>query len=137
MDRNKKIILDAWKKAGDHNTREIRMLCSEFGVKPEPVGSDEDWTEYEFWNGHRFICSHSLECDEEELSDEEKKFAAKHLEICETSHDIFRGAMERAGFEFIDQDAFWTVWHKDGKEFSITNFAAKEEDIEVDNIKEL
>ncbi len=135
MEEDVKTILEAWKKAREHNNKEIKKICKKYKVKEKVIEYDEGYTTYAFENGVEFTCPHDENYDDYDLTGDALKFAEKYNDINQESYHIANQEIQDVGFEEEDNDEYYKVWRKEGKIYSVTHYAKKEDDVEVSKEK--
>ena len=137
MENNVKIILEAWKKAREHNDKEIKKICRRYKVEEKAVEYDEHFIIYRFKDSKvEFTVPYDENFGDYELTGDTLKFAQKFIDINETSYGIADNEIKEEGFEEWDDDVYSKVWRKDGKEYGVSHYAKKEEDIEILEVKD-
>lgn len=132
IEQNKKIILEAWKKATDYNEKNINKLKSKYKV--EMVESDEDIQTWKFTsNNVQFTFGWSSDFDDYELTGDALEFAEKHYEICDKTFCIVQEELKKNGFYEVDSDVWYYAYEKDDKNYTVPHFATEDTEIDVED----
>lgn len=131
MEEEKQNILNIWKKAVERYKQREKKLCKKYKVKLKPVEADEYFTIYEFENGVQFTIPFDENYGDYDLIGDALKFAEKYNEIIQDCYGEVDENLEEEGFIKMDSEEGFSSWEKDEKEYTITHYAKKEEDVNI------